>query len=231
MGSKLSAEVNQHKYWLRLILALEVHVSRALLDVVQNRNKDSSYQGLPEKHVDLYNYLKRNHNSIIQQLKKNKILNEDQLDLLFPANGQTDSSKWDITLIVIVIRYCVNIPPPTNGWKKQLAVGDNTKSAGAIKARDLRNWLKHGKIDDVKTKAQFDGKWAEINNLLICLDYNNIPKFNDLETDDLLEDYIEEAKKIFADLVTKEIDQTKKDVLQTVMVDLTTLAAKVQRNG
>jgi len=68
MGSQLSVEVKQHEYWLRLILALEVHVTRALLDIVHNRNKDPGYQGLPEKHVDLYNYLKRNHNSILQQL-------------------------------------------------------------------------------------------------------------------------------------------------------------------
>jgi len=231
MGSQLSVEVKQHEYWLRLILALEVHVTRALLDIVHNRNKDPGYQGLPEKHVDLYNYLKRNHNSILQQLKKNKVLNKYQLDLLLPANGQTDSLKWDITLIVIVIRYCVNIPPPINGWKKQLVAGDNTKAAGAIKARELRNWLKHGRMDEVQTKAQFDGKWAEINNLLICLDYNNIPKFNDLETDDVLEDYIEEAKKIFTDLVTKEIEQTKKDVLQTVMVNITALTARVQSIG
>jgi len=91
--------------------------------------------------------------------------------------------------------------------------------------------LKHGKIDDVKTKPQFDGKWAEINDILICLDYNNIPKFNDLETDDVLEDYIEEAKNIFEDLVTKEIDQAKKDVFQTVMIDIATLEAKIKRIG
>ena len=64
MGSHLSAEVKPHEYWLRVILALEVHVTRALLDVVHNRNNDPSYQGLPENDVDLYNYLKKHHNSI-----------------------------------------------------------------------------------------------------------------------------------------------------------------------
>ena len=55
---------------MRIILALEVHVTKALLDVVHNRNNDPSYQGLSENDVDLYNYLKKNHNSILQQLLK-----------------------------------------------------------------------------------------------------------------------------------------------------------------
>ena len=60
---------------MRIILALEVHVTKALLDVVHNRNNDPSYQGLSENDVDLYNYLKRNHISIIQQLlKKDKVI-------------------------------------------------------------------------------------------------------------------------------------------------------------
>ena len=230
MGSQLSTDVKQHEYWLRFILALEVHVTKALLDVVHNRNNDPSYRGLPELPVDLYNYLNQNFRKCFLTLLQYKTLNQDQFDLLLPVNGHTDSSKWDITLTVVIIRNCVKIPQPIYGWN-QVAAGDNSIAAGVIKARIFRNWMKHGKIDQVKTTTDFHVKWTEMNDVLICLHYNNIRKFKDLETDDVLEGYIEEAKKVFADLVTKEIDQAKKDVSQKVMVDIVGLKAKVVKNG
>jgi len=221
MSSQLSTNVKQHQYWFRISLALEIHITKALLDVVHNRNNDPTYNGLSEIPVALYQYLDQNYRQTFRGLLKKGILNQDQFDLLFPTNGQTDSSKWDITLIVIVIRYCVNIPPPTNGWKKQLAVGDKSTAAGAIKAREFRNWLKHGKIDDVKTKPQFDGKWIEINEILVCLAYNNIFGFNTLETDDLVS--LKEITKTFDDLVAKKI--------YPVIAGITALKATARKNG
>ena len=70
-----------------------------------------------------------------------------------------------------------------------------------------------------------------MNDVLICLDYNNIAKFNDLETDDVIEDYVKEAKKILVDLVGKEVGPAKKDVLQKVQIDITALDERIKKNG
>jgi len=114
MASQLSTSIKQYEYWFRITLGLEVHITKASLDVVHNRNNDSNYNGLPDNPVDLYQYLDQNYRKLFEKLLKTNVLFQHQFDLLFPANGQTDSSKWDIPLIVIVIRNCVNIPPPTN---------------------------------------------------------------------------------------------------------------------
>ena len=219
MGSQLSAEVKPYEYWLRVTLALEVHVQTALLDVVHNRNNDPSYQGLPDSPVHLYQYLYQNHYGSFQRLLKKNILKPDQFNLLLPANGQTDSSKWDITLIVLIIRNCTNIQPPINGWTTA-AASDVSKGAAVIKSRDIRNWLKHSKIDEVITERQFNAIWEEIKTTLECLDYNNMSRFQALETDEFLNDNIEEVKTITAKLVMKEIDQAKKDLLKIFMTEI-----------
>ena len=145
--------------WTKVHLALELHVKEALLDVLHNRGNDTSYVGLPDDQGQLHQYLQNWWSNLPLSDKKHlnaKILKQAQKDKLFPPNGQqVDSSTWDVSLIVIIIRNCVPILEPLNGWKTPHQK-DNSKGANAARARDLRNDLKHGTLSDIDNKEKFD---------------------------------------------------------------------------
>ena len=89
------------EFWMRVNLALEVCVKEALIHILHNTHSDPSYKGLPTDPGDLYKYML---NCLRKNRNYNKILCKDQLNVLCPANGQSNTREWDITLIVFVIR-------------------------------------------------------------------------------------------------------------------------------
>ena len=109
--------IKEIEHWLRLATFQHDPIKEALLDVLHNASGDPTYTGLPRNKQLLYQELQTNHHKIIQKLFKKKVLKQDQLDLIFPPNSnETDSSKFDVTLICILIRNCTTLPAPLNGW-------------------------------------------------------------------------------------------------------------------
>lgn len=189
-------------FWTKLQLALDLHVKDALLDLLHNRGNDPSYNGLPDEPGQLYLYLQNWWNTLPLNDKKRldtKVLKQAQKDKLFPQNGQhVDSSTWDVTLIVVILRSCIPALKPLNGWEKPPA-GDQSKGANVTRARDLRNKLKHGSLNDIETQQSFDDLWIEITKILNGLGYTGMMKFQELKSDSSLDIYVEAANKILED--------------------------------
>ena len=180
MGNEFSTVSNENKRWLKCVLAVNVHARDALLEVLH----DPKLGGITSDPKQLYNFFQqKKQQRIINKLIK-KVLNQDQVALLLPQNQQTFSSKWDITLICVVIANFSNLPPPTNGWFQPLDLTDVSVSASVVIVRqELRNPLNHGSAKQFNDLSVFEPFWKQIEKVLINFQYSELNKFNDLGAD------------------------------------------------
>ncbi|XP_057299033.1 uncharacterized protein LOC130629724 [Hydractinia symbiolongicarpus] len=159
------------EFWLKLCLYIENFIKPALLNVLHNVNNRGSYQGLPSDPNRLYNDL-RNHLAKLTKLKDKKIIKSDQWLLLFPVNQQTDSSKFDTTLIVLLIKNCTTFPSPSEGWKQKLpAATDTTIGAFILRASEFRNFIIHYANPDTLEESEFNKIWSQGEKILNGLGY------------------------------------------------------------
>ena len=154
------------EFWLRLATFLHHPLKSALLFVLHNTGKRTDYVGLRENELDLYNELNRNIGKINHLLKKG-ILKQDQVDILLPpGTNKTDSSTFDVTLIIVLITNFTTLPPPKNGWKGKFDPTDLSTAAFVIHARKWRNVFIHGTEPKSLCKSDFDRIWLEGENIV-----------------------------------------------------------------
>ena len=159
--------IKDNENWFRLSTAQRGPVKQKLSDILHNKNNDK-YQGLPEDPLQLYHELSTTHKPKIDVLKKKKVLNDDQIELLMPTNGdkKTFSEKFDVTLIVLLIINCTTLPPPVNGWFKSPLDSDTSAAANVLRARAWRNFLNH---TDVIDQTEFETEWKKGISILTGL--------------------------------------------------------------
>ena len=160
--------IKDNENWFRLAVAQRGPVKQKLSDVLHNKTNDNCYQGLPEDPSKLYHELSTTHKPTIVALKKKKVLNDGQIELLLPTNGdiKTFSEKFDVTLIVLLIINFTTLPPPVNGWFKPPLDSDASVAANVLRARAWRNFLNH---TDIIEQTGFETKWKEGISILIGL--------------------------------------------------------------
>ncbi|XP_057317162.1 uncharacterized protein LOC130662340 isoform X1 [Hydractinia symbiolongicarpus] len=157
--------------WLKLCLYVENFIKQALLNVLHNVNNKNTYTGLPSDPSRLYSQL-QNHHTKLTKLKDKKVINNDQWLLLFPANLQTDSTKFDPTLIVLLIINCTNLPPPSGGWKQKCpSTNDMSVGAFVLRAREFRNMIMHYSNPSILRESEFTTIWLEGDQILNGLGY------------------------------------------------------------
>ena len=158
MGNEFSSLTNEKKKSIKCHLAVNFHCQQALLEVVHSN-------GLPKNEEELYQFFAKAENrNKIRNLQKKKLLKDDQVDLLLPQNQKTYSNKWDITLICVVIINFTNLPPPTNGWKKELDPKDVTVAAFVVMARHSRNKNNHSTLDSFIDDVEFKDFFTEMRD-------------------------------------------------------------------
>ena len=170
MNRSIAQVITDIQFWLRLATFLHEPLKLFLIWILHNLGNDPSYKGLPQNPQLLFQELSTPANQKkINKLKAKNVLQQDQIDLLLPPNGNaTDSSTFDITLLCIVIRNFTNIPAPLNGWNdKNPPAHDLSIAAFVIRAREWRNFVHHTDPDTI-TQAILNQKWQEgeqiINN-------------------------------------------------------------------
>ena len=216
----LSKPLKDNEYWIRCALALDIHLKRALLYILHNLHTIPGYQhlqGLPKIPAQLYQFLYQ-HKKDIDKLKKDKVIFNDQYNLLLPASKQCDTDDWDLTLIILVIVQFLNIPPPKGGWKiKNVDPTDTSLAAFVILARLLRNGFKHGTIEDYKTLQKFNDTFDEIRNVLTGLQYpqQDMKEFDELENLDnehvLIKTIVTDVRLFLQTELKDQEDKIKKD--------------------
>ena len=166
--------IKEIEYWLRLSTFLLGPLKQALLQILHNKANDPTYDGLPQDHHQLYQILFNKYQKKLLQLKAKGILQQNQYDLIFPNDNKTDSSKFDITLICILIRNCcTRLPPPLNGWNDDNPPAhDQSIAANVVRARQWRNYVHHTEPKHID-KQTFDTKWFEGTQIINSLGYNH----------------------------------------------------------
>ena len=181
MGNEFSQRFDENKQWLRCLVAVNVYIRDALLEVLH----DPLRGGIPSDPQKLYDFfLEKKQQDKIKKLQKKGVLNLVQIALLLPQNQRTFSRKWDVTVTCVVIITFSNLPPPTNGWFEPLDVGDFSVSAFVVVARnELRNRLNHGTADEFNDIGTFKPFWSRIKKTLKTFQYTRISDFINLATD------------------------------------------------
>ena len=179
MGNEFSRLTREHRKSIKCYLTVNLHCQQALLEVVHNN-------GLPKKEEDLYQFFNKPENrKKIFKLQKQKVLKDDQVELLLPQNQRTFSNKWDVTLICVVIINFTCLPPPINGWRNPLDPTDVTVAAFVVMARQSRNENNHSTLATFIDDVVFDAFLKEARKIVVGLKYSQISKFNDLEIDNI----------------------------------------------
>ena len=179
--ASLASTIKTYEHWFHYGTFVHEPLKASLLNVFHNVSGDTSYNGLPSNPKDLYKELDQNHKATLTKLQRNGVLKQDQMLLIFPKNKQeTYSDKFDVTLLVVLIINCCNIPPPVNGWKdKHPPISDISTGANVIRARELRNFFHHTDPKDFDEQT-LDKKWLEGDTVVSALGYSYNSK--DLKT-------------------------------------------------
>ena len=161
MLTTITQLIQKIKFWLRLAILLHGPLKENLLRILHNKHDDPTYKGLPEDPSELYNELSTTHRQKLNKLVNDKVLNKNDLEILLPTNGdkKTDSSQFDVTLIIKLIINCTTLQPPSNGWKEK-PTNDPSVAASVILGKHWRNFLNHTDAYSID-QALFDVKWNE----------------------------------------------------------------------
>ena len=182
MGTEFSRLKKENQRSIKCYLAVNRHLQQALLDVVH----DPQYDGIPVDPVELYKFFNQPNNiKIINNLRKNKVLKQDQISLLLPQNQRTFSNKWDVTLICVVVINFTKLKPPTNGWKKTRDPNDTSTAAHLVMGRDLRNRSNHATLQTFCDEVDFKTFFTETRVVIVGLQYKHINEFDNLNNDDV----------------------------------------------
>ena len=171
--ASLASTIKTYEHWFHYGTFVHEPLKASLLNVFHNVSGDTSYNGLPSNSKDLYKELDQNHKATLTKLQRNGILKQYQMLLIFPKNKQeTYSDKFDVTLLVVLIINCCNLPHPVNNWKdKHPPISDISIGANVIRARELRNFFHHTDPKDFDEQI-LDKKWLEGDTVVSALGYN-----------------------------------------------------------
>lgn len=240
-----TSTVSNCQYWMRVIITLQICIKEALICILHNYHQDGSYTGITDDEVLLHAKMIQFKKKFYEKLKK--IIHKEQWDILCPASGKSNSRDWDITLVVLVIRYEKIIPAPLGGWGQKVPhKNDTSLAAFCLLAKQLRNELLHSSVNDIQNEQDFLKYWKRMGHILKGLGYNNMVLFNDLETASLkmytslgvqfLETKMAHLQQSLSDVENEKVDKnterieslevamaTQKTPLDKVMADIESL--------
>lgn len=109
-------------------------------------------------------------NSILLSLRKRRILNVKQWNMLYPATPATVTSEdFDITLLTLLLKYICNLKGPVTGWDRLPLPSDMSIEANIARVKVYRNEVyahaSKASVDD----ATFVALWTDISDALIAL--------------------------------------------------------------
>lgn len=93
-----------------------------------------------------------------------KIMNTEQMELIYPANGnKTLAAKHlDISVMYIILRNICNIPKHKNGWGNPPKTGDNSMAACIERIRIQRNEVPAHNTNGQIEREEFVNRWTEL---------------------------------------------------------------------
>ena len=111
-----------------------------------------------------------NNETVLQSLRKRKVINATQWGKLFPVfRSKVSSRDFDITLLIVLLRNLFKLHSPINGWDALPAATDLTLEADIARIKYFRNsvyaHVEQASVDDVT----FNACWKDIRDTLVRL--------------------------------------------------------------
>ena len=104
----------------------------------------------------------------LQNLNKKGILNNSQWNLLFPTPPAcSDSSNFDITLLVLLLRNICGLPTPAKGWNDLPLATDTNVQDDIARIKFYRNNIFAHVHRASLTNLEFCKYWIEIRDALV----------------------------------------------------------------
>ena len=111
-----------------------------------------------------------NNETLLQSLKRRKIINATQWGKLFPVvRSKVSLRDLDITLLMVLLRNLSRLPSPVNGWDTLPSATDMSREADIARLKYFRNTVyahaKQALVDD----PTFNAYWQSIRDTLVRL--------------------------------------------------------------
>lgn len=234
MSNVAAAPTNQH--WMRLSLAINLHGTQCLKDVMENefdciKDKKDFHLLLTTAHRES-NKKNKNKNS-----KKNKNLQQsstveqskkcDMQDYIWESilgecvggcsstcNGETDIDKLDITSLRSIYSNLERIIPSSVMSEKDILDLKERFKKHINSIKENRNKLAHYSLTMSMPTTDFEVQWYSIRNALHGAGYTNLKDFDELKTcslDPLLKEQME--------VIKDEVENLKKEISEKTALE------------
>ena len=162
----------------------------------------------------------------LQSLRRKNILSPSQWCKLYPAiKSSVSSEKFDITLLIVLLRSICGLTPPATGWDALPSPEDLSCEADIIRIKFYRNKVyahaTRASIGDI----EFDIYWKTISDSLVRLggaDY-------EMAIDGLKNDCLDRDKDEHYEPLLKQWKEDK-DKLDKIETKIDKLEAKIEKH-
>lgn len=129
---------------------------------------------------------------------KPRVINNSQIDLLFPPSGKPpDSKTFDVTLLNILLRNICSLPPPAAGWDVMPPDTETSLQANIARIKLMRNkFYAHVPLTQVD-KTTFEDLWQKISLALTNL------KIPQEEINELKHGFLGPEEKNYVQIITQ----------------------------
>ena len=153
-----SRETTNYARLCVLLVDVSSQVLRGTFDRIRPRGRLDTVLGTPPTSDTLKSLLKR------------KVLNPSQWSILYPAiKSSVSSEKFDITLLMVLLRNICGLTPPAAGWDALPSPTDVNCEDDLARIKYYRNTVyghaAQASVDD----ANFNDYWMKIRNTLVRL--------------------------------------------------------------
>ena len=158
----------------------------------------------------------------LSELKKRKIIKQNQWDKLYPAYPNNPNiNDCDITLLSVLLRnICGLSPPSTTGWDKFPTPSDLSVEADIVRIKLFRNEHFGHRPQSAVSEADFKALWAEISLPLVRLGIDQ-KEIDRLENEECGE---EDMKRILKEW--NECDNKIVNALESIQNSVNTLVKR-----
>ena len=215
-----------HAKLFRLLLDVGSHVLREIFD--RKRPPGSLHTVLSSPPV----------HAVLQSLRKIRVLNPFQWGKLYPANPSSVSArKFDITLLMVLLRNICGLVPPATGWNSLPPVTDITIEADIVRLQFYRNEIVGHSNDAATDDATLSRYWKDIQDTLVRLggvEYQGaIDELRNEDMDPYFEEHYQECLRQWVmdeDGIKEELDEVKK-ILNDIKIPTVNEMSKRELKG
>ncbi|XP_061171672.1 ankyrin repeat domain-containing protein 17-like [Saccostrea echinata] len=96
---------------------------------------------------------------------KGRIISAQQWKTLFPSSGYVNSRQFDVTLLILLLRYMTNVPAPATGFDKLPPQTDDSVGADLARIKHYRNIVAHSNNAKL-SETDLNDYWADIESAI-----------------------------------------------------------------